>query len=392
MKDVVRLGLAVGALFVASACSSDDSAENDGSGGGPANTGGMSAQSGGVGAGGGATSGGQPSSTACAAPDLGVHYVGRVDGCDSTGARYAWSGSGFIARFDGVGLSARLLDTSNQHTVLVDGELQPTLKTTTGEATYVLATGLDPGEHIVEVYRRSEASFGATQLLGVEVADGELLTPPAPPERRIEVVGDSISCGYGNEGTAPCAFSIDTENHYLAYPAVMARSLNAEVSTVAWSGKGVIFNYNGNLTLPLPTLYDYTVPSDRKHAWSFQWQPQAVVINLGTNDFSSGTNPTDDVFVARYRALLSQVRAVYPDAFLLCTVGPMLSGAALAKTRTNIAAAVSEQVAGGDARVRAYEMTTPNTAPGCDYHPSVATQAAMAAELGEQLQNELGWN
>lgn len=342
------------------------------------------------GAGGNSGAGGM---SACPdAPNLGVRWVGRVDGCEAPGARYAWSGSGFVGRFRGTDLSVHLLDHGNQHTVLVDGELQPTLKTLIADAEYPLATGLAAGEHTFEVYRRTEAMFGTTVVLGFKVSGGELLTPPDAPTRRLEFVGDSITCGYGNEGTNPCSFSADTENHYLSYAAITARELQADLSTVAWSGKGVIFNYNGDRVSPLPTLYDLSAPTEPGSLWSFKSQPDAVVINLGTNDYSTTKNPTDEMFVEAYRALLTRIRAVYPSAFLLCTQGPLLNGTGLATARTNINAAIDARRAAGDTNIKFFEFTTPNASPpGCDYHPNLATHAAMASELAAELRADLSW-
>jgi lysophospholipase L1-like esterase len=341
----------------------------------------------------GAADGGRTGSLPCTiAPDASVHWVGRVDGCDERGARFAWSGSGFVGRFSGTGVSVRLIDSPNQYTVLIDAQLLDTLKTRSGDALYPLASDLSPGEHTFEMYRRTEASFGNTIVVGFEVAGGELLSPPEPPTRHIEVIGDSITCGYGDEGTLPCGFSADTENHYLSYAAILARDLNAELSTVAWSGKGVIFNYNGDPLYPMPTQYALTVPDDKKNTWPFAWKADAVVINLGTNDYSTSNDPSDTMFVDAYTLLLERVRGAYPNAFVLCTVGPLLTGADRATARKNIAAAVDARTAAGDTKLKAYEMTTLNgTPPGCDYHPNLATQAAMASELEMELRADLGW-
>lgn len=369
--------------------SSTRTANTGGAGsGGSTNAGGASSTGGASNAGSGA--GG---ANACVtAPDLKVHWVGRVDGCDTRGARYAWSGSGFIGRFMGTGVSVHLIDAANQHTVLIDGQLMPTLKTQAGDAVYPLAADLEAGEHTFEMYRRTEASFGDTIVASFEVTGGDLLSPPSAPARHIEVIGDSISCGYGDEGTLPCSFSADTENHYLAYPSLLARSLEAELSTVAWSGKGVIFNYNGDRLYPMPTQYNLTVPDDKKNPWSFAWKADAVVINLGTNDYSTSSDPSDTMFVDAYKLLLERVRTVYPDAFVLCTVGPLLTGSDLATARKNIAAAVDARKAAGDTKLKAYEMKTTNgMPPGCDYHPNLATQAAMASELETELRADLGW-
>jgi lysophospholipase L1-like esterase len=328
--------------------------------------------------------------------DLSVRFVGRVDGCDPTGVRMAWSGTGFVGKFKGTGIRVELSDSPNQYTILIDGDLQPVLKTTKGRNTYALATGLSHQEHTVEFYRRTEASQGVTLVLDVEPEQGdagvgELLTPPAANARRIEVIGDSITCGYGDEGTA-CQFSPDTENNYLAYGSILARSLDAELSTVAWSGKGVYSNYGGNRVEPLPALYDQTIPSDYKHPWPFLWQPNLVVINLGTNDYSGNTDPTDTQFETAYQSFLEHIRGKYPDAYILCTNGPMLPPDDLGKMRENAIAAVTARQAAGDTNLKYYDMKTPNAEPvGCDYHPNLATQAAMAAELATEIEADLGW-
>jgi lysophospholipase L1-like esterase len=221
---------------------------------------------------------------------------------------------------------------------------------------------------------------------------GQLLPPPPEPNRRLEVIGDSITCGYGNEGDSPtCGFSAATENHYLTYGAIAARALGAELVTVAWSGKGVIYNYGDDQVEPLPTLYDRTLPDDPNSRFDFSLIPDAVVINLGTNDFSTDDDPAPDVFAAAYVDFVHQIRAMYPDAWILCTVAPLLSGQDLIDARAGIAAAVATLIGDGDSRVEAWEIDLENDDPGCDYHPSVATHQALAEALTEKLQSTLGW-
>lgn len=302
----------------------------------------------------------------------------------------AWSGSGFIAHFDGTSLAFDQDGPSVEYTVIVDGVVQKVV-TVAGRQTTVAATGLTPGQHFVEVYRRGEASFGTTTLYGIEVGDGAL-RPALPDEGHlIEVVGDSISCGYGNEGAdETCGFSADTENHYMAYGSILAREYVARVSTVAWSGRGVVSNYNGEAGATLPELYARAIPDETSSVWDFSGnrQPDLVLINLGTNDYSTDHDPTTEQFVNGYTALLTTIRAHYPQAAILCTVGPLLSGTDLDTARANIAAAVTAM---GDARIRAVEMTTPNQNPGCDWHPSIPTHTAMAAELAPAVADLLGW-
>jgi lysophospholipase L1-like esterase len=344
----------------------------------------------------------EPPGTSLPPPDPlpGVRFIGRVDlggasGFDGAGARFAWSGAGVVARFSGSQVSVRLAG-GQQYTVLLDGMLQPKLTPTGGLD--VLASGLPLGEHTVELYRRTEANQGESQLLGFDFGDGAQLAPPPLPERRVELVGDSITAGYGNEGAdMNCPFTPDTENHYLTYGALAARQLGAEASTVAWSGKGVVCNYGDDATSctdPLPPYYDRTLPARADSAWDFnEWQPQAVVVNLGTNDFSTTSDPTQAEFEGAFGALLERIRSVNPDALILATVGPLLSGTDLITARSYIANVVAARNAAGDARVKSFELLPTNAADGygCDWHPSLRTHEVMAQTLAGVLQAELGW-
>lgn len=316
-----------------------------------------------------------------------VHFVGRMDTSDSAGPRFAWSGTGVVANFLGTEVTIQLDDSgSNQFTVLVDGELAPTLVAAAGANEYELASGLAPGEHRIEVYRRTEPLFGPTRFLGFDFGVGGALLPPPAITRRLEIVGDSVSAGYGNEGTAPCGLTADTENHYLTYGAIAARELGAELSTVAWSGKGVVYNYDTDVVDPMPTLFERTLPDDPGSQYEFGSAPDVVLINLGTNDFSTEGDPTTELFAAEYSNLLQRIRAVYPGAFILCTVGPLLSGADLTAARAGIAAGVEAFEAAGGTNVRAWDMNVPNgTPPGCDFHPNLATHRAMADAVIAEL-------
>jgi len=322
-----------------------------------------------------------------------VRFVGRVDTSDPKAARFAWSGSGFVARFKGTSLAVRM-GGGQEYTVVVDGVVGPKYVPSGGFD--ALAGGLFFGEHQVQLYRRTEAHLGESSFLGLNVV-GELLEPPALSARRIEIVGDSITSGYGNEGAdQSCPFTPQTENHYLTYGALAARALDAELSTVAWSGRGVVCNFGDeptSCTDPLPTYYDRSLPKRPSSRWDFEsWQPQAVVVNLGTNDFSTHRDPPEAQFEAAYVALLERIRAHYPDAVILCTIGPVVFDG-LPEAEKTISRAVHSRVAAGDAKVKAFELapTDPANGYGCDWHPSLRTHQTMAKRLTAVLKTELGW-
>jgi hypothetical protein len=329
-----------------------------------------------------------------------VRHVGRFDRSDPTAPRGGWSGISATARFTGSTISVDLDDAGgNMFAVILDGVVRPEkLQATGGRRVYELASELSAGTHEISVYRLTEALQGETQFFGFRCA-GRFLAPPPNPERRIEVIGDSITCGYGVDGPDQhCPFSAATENHYRTYAAIAARELGADLVTLAWSGKGV-FNNRGDLKEPMPELYRRTLPQRAGGAWDFAgWIPQAVIINLCTNDFAD-TVPDRATFVGAYLDLVRFVRRNYGEAFILCALGPMLSDdwpqgqRQLSSARAYINEVVSAMNGAGDGRVALLEFAPQDgsTGYGCDWHPSAATQARMGTRLTAELRARLGW-
>jgi lysophospholipase L1-like esterase len=286
-------------------------------------------------------------------------------------------------------------DYGNYFDVYVDGALQPgTIIGDSSQTSYAVATGLDPAKtHEVRLYKRTEASLiGRTQTMGVTFPGGGTLLSPAPgAAHRIEVVGDSISCGYGVLGPdATCTETPALEDHDDTYGAITARNLDADLYTIASSGRGVYRNGDGTLTETLPDIYGLALPyvsSGVASAWNFAtWVPDAVVIELGTNDFVDGD--PGSAFVTAYTMFLQRIRHNYPAAYILCTSGPML----VAPYDTTAAMYIESAIAAvGDARTAYLAFPTQTGAEGCDGHPDVATQAAMAAQLAPALKAALGW-
>lgn len=358
-----------------------------GAGGTPAGAG-----TGGSGAVGGAGTGGGMAGMGGGSTTPALHFVGRIDDSDPKNVRFAWSGTGVIAKFDGTEVSARLAG-GQQYTVVVDGEVTHS-KLTAMDGANALAMGLDAGEHTVELYRRTEANQGVSTFMGFDFGGGTLLAPPLPT-RRLEFIGDSITCGYGNEGPdMNCGFTPDTENHYITYAALTARALGAEVSTVAWSGKGVVCNYGDaadSCQNPLPTYYDRTLPDEASSKWDFsRFVPDAVVVNLGTNDFSTTQDPSQMEFESAYAALLERVRAAYPNAYILCTNGPLLSGNDLNTVTDYIDDVITTL---GDAKVSRFDIAPQDGSDGygCDWHPSAARHEKMAMTVTAAIKSKLGW-
>ena len=338
--------------------------------------------------------GGSDSASDANVPTATVHFLGRFDTRDAKGPRFAWPGSAIAATFSGTGITAKLHDAgTNTFVVVIDGGKPSTVATTSATDTYPLATGLSSGMHTVLLTRRTESFAGVVQYLGFTVTGGALVPSPEPFSRRIEYVGDSISCGYGDLGVGPnCMFSLATEDVTIAYDELAAAALDAQATVVAYSGIGVLHDYGGNTMNQMPVRYELALADDPTSTWSFPPPaPDVVLINLGTNDFSQGDPGA--AFQTAYVSFLQQVRKHYTNANIVCALSPMLGDPARSQARTYIQAAVSQVMGAGDAHVSYFEFDEQLASDGygCDYHPSPTTHQKMAAKLEPVLKMLEGW-
>jgi hypothetical protein len=303
------------------------------------------------------------------------------------GTRFGWPGVAFYARFKGTRASIQLNDGNAQNAfeVVLDDQPPKKFRTSSGQTSYPLATDLTDGEHRVTVWRSTEVfDTGNTEFLGIGEfgEDGALLAPPPAPERRIEVIGDSISVGAGLEGGgANCGANKSSTDNYYAYGSVAARALGADVVTIAYSGIGVYRSY-GSGDLTMPERYDRALPTV-DGAWNFaEYQPHVVVITLGTNDFGSGD--PGQAYVDAYVSFAKHVRSKYPDAhFVLAAMYGNQEGP--------IGSVVDDLKSGGDAKVERFTFSSVQNNKGCAQHPDKAAQQAMGELLAARIKIIMSW-
>ena len=329
-----------------------------------------------------------------------VHFIGRFTN-EAAGPRFAWPGSTIITRFSGTGLDVRLADAGTNHfAVVIDDGPPSDLATSSAQETYTIASNLPPGEHTVLLEKRTETFVGAVQFKGFVTPSGGALVPtPEPFVRKIELIGDSITCGYGNTGAGPlCSFSHETEDEYMAYGAIASRKLGAAHVGISYSGIGVYRDYNGATQEQMPVRFNRTLGDDAGSTWDFSYIPDVVVVNLGTNDFGQGD--PGQAYVDALSGFLGKLRGHYPNAYLLCAVGSMLTDSyppgemRLTKAKGYIQTAVDGRKAQGDTNVGFVDLGEQNQAVdgiGCDYHPSVATHQKMADKLVVAIQAAKNW-
>ncbi|MEZ4766461.1 MAG: GDSL-type esterase/lipase family protein [Calditrichia bacterium] len=124
---------------------------------------------------------------------------------------------------------------------------------------------------------------------GIRLNAGGLLLSPPLLRRKIEFIGDSITCGFGNEAASETSFLLQQRMATGQFAAQSRPETGRGISrSFAFPGRGVHRNYDGSRTGLLPELFEQIYPQSPKK-WNFsQWQPDVAVINLGTNDFASG--------------------------------------------------------------------------------------------------------
>ncbi len=322
-----------------------------------------------------------------------IQYTGRVIENKTRGAIFDWPGVSFQVNIKETEVGFLLDGARNNLWVKVDGKPVTTWVCGPALAPYWVRN-LSPGWHRLEIIKRTEGLFGPVLFKGMILGPrGEARTPPSAPTRRIEFLGDSWICGYGDEATTlHCKDLRPFENADLAFGAQAARELNAEAHLTAFSGRGVVRNYGDPSTAskePFDALWARTLVESTDCPWDFhRWIPDAVVIHLGLNDFSSPPRADPQFFMDRYRQLLQQVRAAYPQAWIFCftTTGwPYFSPL--------VREAVDSANRWGDKKVLFVGYASvPLSELGCDYHPLAVAHRHLADLLVPVIRKYLGWN
>lgn len=351
------------------------------------------------------------------ASNTNIQYSGRYDKTDPNKIVMTYPGVSIKAKFTGTAVDAVFKDyslggtqTTTYFYVIIDNGAPVKLKLLSSQTIYPLATGLAAGTHTVELFKITESSVGKCEFQGFRVAQGEsLVTPDAKPSRRVEFIGNSQTCGYGNEVNLTAAqlatmggFASANENNYKAWGAITARNLKAEYSCVAASGRGLYMNNSGTTTGTLPLLYDYTLPDQTALTWDHtRYIPDVIVINLGTNDFAAEAGGlatvNETTFKTTYVNFVNKLRGYYPSAKIVCSVGVMQSDwypsgkQHWTRIQSYVSSLVTQINTAGDANVFYYKMEPQAEPYGEDWHPSAATHQAMATAMTNYIKTITGW-
>ena len=299
------------------------------------------------------------------------------------GYTYQWPGTYFETRFRGRELYFKIGPGDVILQAFIDGQrLAPLVKPSPG---FYRIGDLKTGSHDIRIEVASESQAGPDQFDGFFLASGG--KPKSLPlrTRRIEFIGDSHTVGYGNiSPTRECTTDQvwATTDNTQAFGPLIAHHYNADYRINAISGRGIVRNYNGFEADHLPEAYPFILFNRSVKDEDVSWQPQVIVIALGTNDFSTPLNPnekwpTRDALHADYEqayvAFVQSLRKRYPKASFVLWATDLWEG----EIQAEVEAVTAKLRASGETKITFVPMHG-LTMTGCHTHPSVADDKTLA--------------
>lgn len=342
----------------------------------------------------------QPKGTVVKASDSNIQYVGRIVFNNPDSPMFGYPGTMIRSGFNGTSLKMIAKPNSGYFMAKIDNaEPFKVAFNSKKDSIVSLATALPEGTHQVQLMYISEGYDRKPEFRGFIVDEGKTLAPaPQLPSRRIEFIGNSITCGYGIEAlNGDARYEEETANHYYTYAAKAARNLNAQHIAVARSGFGVYRNYNGPRTgdkINMNTEYTHTICYDSTYEWDFsRFTPDVVCINLGTNDTST-TGADPKLLLKGFTDLYDKVRAHYPSAKIVLLSGSMMRGKEdLPMAKKALDETVKYAANRGDKEVYRFDFAPQDgkLGFGASHHPSYYQHEKMAGELTSFLRNLMNW-
>jgi lysophospholipase L1-like esterase len=284
-------------------------------------------------------------------------------------------------------------DTYKHHNYVVievDGKFFSRNKIAADDTT--LKVTIPEGNHTVSVYKATEASIGTIVIKDIQ---GNITKAPQVVKKKIEFIGDSITCGMGNDDKEiPCGQGewYDQHNAYYSYASITARALNADYVLNSVSGIGMYRNWNDehDKEVIMPQAYgnlylNSGVDNTKKYTPAFV--ADVTCIALGTNDFSKGdgTKPrlpfNEDAYVNNYVAFVKMLYKHAPKTQVVLTNSPMVNmpeSAVFTKCLNRVKDLLNKEKGHKAVMVFTYGNVTPT---GCGYHPAIKEDEQMAAQL-----------
>jgi lysophospholipase L1-like esterase len=321
-----------------------------------------------------------------------IQYTGRIDFTNPKLPRFWQPGVYIQTKFAGSHCEVILNDevlwgkNHNYLEVVIDG-VAKRLQTKSAHDTIMVAEGLSDGTHTLTVCKNTEANIGYLELVGIRCK--QLVKPDPKPKRKIEFIGNSITCGTGSDvSEIPCGKGVwqDQHNAYLSYGAITARTLTAQYHLSAVSGIGLMHSCC-KMNIIMPPVFDKISMRNDTINWNFnKYQPDIVTVCLGQND---GIQDSAS-FCENYISFIKQLWGYYPKAQLLLLSSPMADAGLVKFMKATLTAVKNKANSTGDKKVSVYFFSK-QYHNGCDSHPDLEEHKLIAKELTVAVKRIMKW-
>lgn len=320
-----------------------------------------------------------------------IQYTGRIDFTNRELPRI-WSPGVYITmKFKGTSITAVINDQElwgknhNYLEIIVDDEKKRVQ--TKSKTNYITVSKLTDDFHTLIICKNTESNIGYMEFSGVYC---DYLVKPLPkPKRKIEFIGNSITCGAGSDmSEVGCGKGVwqDQHNAYMAYGPATARALNTQWHLTAVSGIGLIHSCC-NMNIVMPPVFDKIDLRGDSLKWNFKnYQPDAVTVCLGQNDGIQDSA----IFCTAYVSFIKQLRNHYPAAKIILLTSPMADEKLKAVLKNQINAVANYLTKNGDKKISKYFFSRSFNS-GCDGHPNLTEHQQIANELTAYLKKLMRW-
>ncbi len=329
---------------------------------------------------------------------LPAHSGGRVlvttNEAGEKAYEYSWPGVYFETAFEGDSLTLKFDDDQNNFQLIIDSG-EPIAIKKPGKTDY-LVPNLTKGKHRVRLEKISETQSSSGRFLGFYSDD----KPAALPKRKrqIEFIGDSYTVGYGNiSPSRECTNDelFNTTNTQLAFGPLVGKHFNADYQINASSGFGIVRNYNGHSPdKNLIGLYPFTLHTNH-YIYASNWQPQVIVIGLGTNDFSTQLNENErwktraelqQDYVTKYVGFVKSLHSKHPKAQFVLMASDKMEG----ELAGQVGKVLAQLKADGIKKIDSIIFSELDY-QGCHWHPSANDDKLLADLIIKHLQSKKVW-
>jgi hypothetical protein len=309
-------------------------------------------------------------------------YYGRIENKDLSIPRLWPAGVYVKAKFYGTGCTLYLnfvpVYGGNQNYVeIVVDNYRPLRIQAKKFLNTISLKNLNNRTHTLTICKDSESGNSYMELKGMLCEN--LLAIPPKPQRRIEFIGNSITCGAGMDmSEIECGKGKwdDQANAYMSYGALTSRAFNAQWQLTSVSGIGLIHSCC-DMDITMPKVFDKINMRYDSIAWDFnQYIPDIITICLGQNDGVQDSTK----FCNAYIDFVKNVRRTYPYAKIILLSSPMADAALTSVLKNYLTSVVFYLKQNNEKNIYKYFFKTRYN-HGCGDHPDLKEHQDISNEL-----------